>query len=404
MNSSQISEIFSEIQLSRLAFVEKFHIHHQAKIPVTQFLLSFFETVDTGLFSWVGWAKYLSLRVEDVCSENGIRQKLSSRHVAFFQHLFFRIVHFCYHFRVPASPKIKGPWPHIWVTDSSCIPLPYSMSGQFPGPRSSRGECATAKFQVTMDLKTDKIGLVEIRAFRDNDQSYSPDIHRIANKDDLVIRDLGYSVCSVFEKLASNSVFFISRLKYGVNLYDSEGDKFNLLSFLRKAFANGAHKVDIRLFMSKTKIPVRVTVFRHSEQQYQILRERRQKDRHQKAAHDEDYYEQLRYSVFITNIDGQVASAKTIRDLYRLRWRIEILYKCWKSNLNLDKIFTNLRSPDPAMCWILLYLALIKAVLYHFETLQINWKYFGTNPHTNREPSMLKIYKLLVLSLVSNEG
>ena len=60
MNSSQISENLSGVQITKLVFIEKFQIHLQTKIPVANFLISFFDVVNAGVFSWVGWAERLS--------------------------------------------------------------------------------------------------------------------------------------------------------------------------------------------------------------------------------------------------------------------------------------------------------------------------------------------------------
>ncbi len=62
-------------------------------------------------------------------------------------------------------------------------------------------------------------------------------------KNDLVIRDLGYFVPSSLGLLQQKGAFFISRLRYGVNIYDSDGEnKLNLLRMLKKR-----KKLDMRV-------------------------------------------------------------------------------------------------------------------------------------------------------------
>src|SRR5690606_1442286 len=64
------------ISLSKLAFVGKFQIHHHPMILAVD-LFSFFNTLDSEVFSWFGWSQSLSLCIECLCSENAMRKKSS---------------------------------------------------------------------------------------------------------------------------------------------------------------------------------------------------------------------------------------------------------------------------------------------------------------------------------------
>jgi hypothetical protein len=44
------------------------------------------------------------------------------------------------------------------------------------------------------------------------------------------------------------------------------------------------------------------------------------------------------WAIFITTIPRQQATFTQLLDIYGLRWRIEIIFKAWKSNLKLDRI------------------------------------------------------------------
>lgn len=45
-----------------------------------------------------------------------------------------------------------------------------------------------------------------------------------------------------------------------------------------------------------------------------------------------------RYNTFITNVDRQVLPMSMIRKIYYLRWQIELVFKTWKSFLNINKV------------------------------------------------------------------
>ncbi|WP_425338223.1 transposase, partial [Tamlana crocina] len=44
------------------------------------------------------------------------------------------------------------------------------------------------------------------------------------------------------------------------------------------------------------------------------------------------------WSIYITTLPKNKAEANTIFSLYKLRWRIEIIFKSWKSNMGFDKV------------------------------------------------------------------
>ncbi|MEM9685843.1 MAG: transposase, partial [Bacteroidota bacterium] len=64
----------------------------------------------------------------------------------------------------------------------------------------------------------------------------------------------------------------------------------------------------------------------------------------------------------ITNVEQKNCSAKAIGQLYGLRWRIETVFKSWKSHLKLnDTIHFNLKCAHKAR--IMIYSCLILSTL-----------------------------------------
>jgi hypothetical protein len=52
----------------------------------------------------------------------------------------------------------------------------------------------------------------------------------------------------------------------------------------------------------------------------------------------------LGWNIFVTNVARAVWPAKALQPIYRLRWRIEIIFKAWKSHLGLRQL--NCRTAD----------------------------------------------------------
>jgi len=46
----------------------------------------------------------------------------------------------------------------------------------------------------------------------------------------------------------------------------------------------------------------------------------------------------LGWAIFVTNVPPEVWSAKTVAQVYGLRWRIETIFKAWKSHFRLTEV------------------------------------------------------------------
>ncbi len=51
-----------------------------------------------------------------------------------------------------------------------------------------------------------------------------------------------------------------------------------------------------------------------------------------------EYKIKSRYNIFVTNVPKKTLNRQQIVDSYRLRWQIEIIFKTWKSNLQIHKM------------------------------------------------------------------
>ena len=129
--------------------------------------------------------------------------------------------------------------------------------------------------------------------------------------------------------------------KYGVNIFDKENrEQLKLNKLLKKAKNNNLSIVDIEVQLgARKRLKTRLVAIRLPEEVAQERRRKARNDRHSKVNHSEDYYERLGWCIFITNIPLGILSALQITKVYRFRWRIEIIFKVWKSKFNFDGMF-----------------------------------------------------------------
>jgi IS4 transposase len=117
-------------------------------------------------------------------------------------------------------------------------------------------------------------------------------------------------------------------------LLDEEGKRIDLIDRLRKVAGAEEESFVIEARMgAQKKLPVRVVAVRLPES---VANERRRKaraDRDKRISHDKAYYELLGWTLLVTNLPEEAVNDLDLTKLYALRWRIENIFKAWKSGL-----------------------------------------------------------------------
>jgi len=123
--------------------------------------------------------------------------------------------------------------------------------------------------------------------------------------------------------------------------------------------------LDCQLLLGqREKLPVRLLAFPLPPK---IAAERRRKaraDRDKRLRHSENYLYLLGWNIFLTNAPQEQLPLATAATLYRLRWRVEIIFKAWKSHLGLHHVSQLGRHQVE----VLVYGLLLFAVLMHDHT------------------------------------
>jgi len=223
----------------------------------------------------------------------------------------------------------------VLIQDSTHLRLANRLADNFPGPANQRSkDRATLKIQVVYDLLGESLTYFGLSGFRRTDQAASADILAIAQPGDLVLRDLGYFSTSVFKKLLDRGVHFLSRLKHNVSIRNPQTlALIDLLGTLRR---DGRFDQQV-LLSTEHKVPVRLVALPVPEQ---VANERRRKaktNRDRRCNPSKEHLEMLGWNIFVTSVDSLTWDPETVLKIYGARWRIEIIFKTWKSNFNLTE-------------------------------------------------------------------
>lgn len=232
----------------------------------------------------------------------------------------------------PLIAKLFKPFKRVLVQDSSCFQAPDKLVHYYKGNFSRGKTKAVGKVDVVWNIKNGKILEWVLKPFIQNDQGASRTILPMVQKGDLVIRDLGYLVIGVLQKLRSTGADFLSRYKHGANLYDCKtGEKLKLLKTLRKT-----KNLDRTLLIGEEKLQIRLVAIRLSDKEATNRRRKAKKNRDKRLSHSKEYMELLGWKIFITSVDRMVWTPEEIARAYGMRWTNEMLFKSWKSCLNAN--------------------------------------------------------------------
>lgn len=264
----------------------------------------------------------------------------------------------------------------VLLQDSTNLSLPPTLADFFPGAKNQSGKTsASVKLQTTFNALTETFVSFQLTAYRCNDQCASPFILDIIQQGDLVIRDLGYSSLRVFRAVGEKMAFYLSRYSHKIALFHPTGKRFDLLAHLRK---HGTLD-EWLLAGSEEKLPVRVVAVPVPEP---VAAERRRKllqGRDKRCNPGRTHLALLGWEIFLTNVPQKTWDTRTVCRIYGVRWRIETIFKSWKSHFKIDAF----NRPTPTEVELLIYARLLYIMLFQtcFFTRLAVFVYETTGQH-----------------------
>lgn len=310
------------------------------------------------------WSEYLGLLIGDTVSKVALWKRMNKSQVLCLQLILeetFRIKVNHQFLTSKNNTILFSPFGKVYIQDSTIISLPDELCELYKGSVSKGKQKSSIRIQAIYDLLSGCFREFSLGSFTENDQGAASDIVHLLQPGDLVIRDLGYFVLNVFKKIAAANAFFLSRFRYGINIYDVDsGKRIQLLDMLNRGI------LDTRVLIgADVKLECRIVAIKLPEH---IVAERRRKakmDRDKRLNHSKEFMDLLSWSIFITNIDKKLWPADMIMKAYRLRWHIEIIFKGWKSHFNIASLVPERpKSNRNSKKYLALYKNRIDSVIY----------------------------------------
>jgi hypothetical protein len=242
----------------------------------------------------------------------------------------------------------------VYVEDSTVISLPAALTPIWSGVQG-----AGLKIGVSWELQQGTLTALELCPARQHDGQLEL-AQRSLPDGSLRLQDLGFFN---LERLAqqAQSGYFISRYKGGTALYDEQGERLELVSVLsQRAQPTCRLRVQVgqaqRLacWLVAERVPAAICHQRH-----QRLKDWERK--HGEPASPERYA-LCQWTLLVTNVPSDWLSDDQVREVYRLRWQIELLFKSWKSILQVDDWHS--QQPWRILCEV--YAKMMAALFQHW--------------------------------------
>lgn len=362
----EVKSILEKHKIQECSFENKFEIHHNNPIDALSFVMGFFNMLVQGKNTVECWAGEIYKLTDNAISAQAVQGKLQFRHVDFAREYLKKILRNIVlgNELIEAEHSVLNKFNRVFIEDSTCLALPDEMFDFFPGTVNQNGQTSTARVQLRMELKSGNYTNCELKSYRNNDQSYSGEILSELRKDDLVIRDLGYWSLKVFRKIIKKGTKIISKHQFQTYIFTPETEqKIELFKELRSLRRKGISLLDINVLVgAEEKLPMRLIAIKAPESIKRNRLAKMRKDKLKKRS--DDYLEMLGWTIYLTNISKEKVDYIEIHKLYGFRWRIEIMFKCWKSKFNLYFFFSKKRNINPPRVYITFYLVLIWLSLF----------------------------------------
>jgi hypothetical protein len=255
------------------------------------------------------------------------------------------------------------------IKDSTCFQVPECFVQYFPGSGGSASK-AMVRIQFEYDAKTGEVLDLSLHAFNEQDQSDSVNTLHTIKENELCIRDLGYVNRIFLEALIRCQAHYLNRSAANVGIYFEKDDgyeKANFVELKRSMTKEGSRILDTTAYLYggadkfKTRMIIEMLPDKIVSERIRKMKALAKKNKSTPSA---EYIARAYFNIFITSVSADILPKEKIRELYCLRWQIELVFKTWKSFGELHKTKK------------MKYQRFVSSIYARLIMLMLNWKIF----------------------------
>jgi hypothetical protein len=322
----------SKDEIKQLAYETGFVKRTSRKIEADEFLELMCLESQKGSPSYNDLASRHEAVYKKCATKQAVSKKVNKSSVLFFQTILSHIIKS----KLPISDievvsRIKK-YKRIIVQDSTIIKLPLRLFKVFSGVSNAHSSVCNARIQGVYNLLSGTFISFSIDSYSKNDLSVASQLE--LHIGDLVLRDRGYFLPSEMKRHVEKGADCIYRFKTKTILFDPQSlEPINLLKLLKSAGS-----IDIQVCLNdEYRTEVRLVASPVCEE---VANQRRMKAKKEACGHNpsKEVLDLMAWTIFLTTIPEEQVDFHKILTIYGLRWRIEIIFKSWKSNMSFAKI------------------------------------------------------------------
>lgn len=305
-------------------------------------------------------------------SSSGLHQRCTQSAATFLQAVLAEMVAQVVSVRAVPIALFKR-FRQVIIEDSSTIVLPAALGEQWPGcgggsAQSSERTQAALKLHVRLDLKHGQLIGPHLSAGRVH-ELHGPLHPQSCPAGSVYVADRGYWSLARLRELDEQGVYFCLHPKSQTVFWDQQGKRIDLLAALPRVV--GQVKVLHVLLGTQQPLAVRLLMVRVP----QVVGEQRRVHLTREAADKGQVvspltWELANFTLIVTNASAKHLSVEQALVVLRERWAIELLFKLWKSQGQIDQW----RSEHPWRALCELYAKLIAVVVQHWFLVLGCWQ------------------------------
>lgn len=321
--------LFTEPDLLQLAK----DLHFTKRMPRKIDIVSLFASVCAECLQGSPSCNDLAARIQTLAGKAPSRQAVSLRLNQAFENILQRLLEKVIREKTFGGLSVAKPPPafrnyrRVLVQDSTILKLPGHLFEDFSGVSNAHSSVCNARIQATYNLLDHHLLAFSIDPYSKNDLAAAPELP--IQPGDLSLRDRGYLIVDEIQRHREAGADCIYRHKTGTIYLDSKtGKPIDLLALLK---SQGTLDMVV-LLNNESRTPIRL-VTAPVDAETANLRRRKAKIETHGHQPSPEVLALMDWTIFITTIPAALASFKEILAIYGFRWRIEVIFKGWKSHL-----------------------------------------------------------------------
>jgi hypothetical protein len=280
-----------------------------------------------------------STRVKDTInvsiSKQGIDNRFNKGSVAFVKSIFKDCLENEFHKVI--VPNFFSAFNRVLIKDATRFVVPERLKEFLKGTGSKAG----VSIQYEYDIKNGSTTDLTITDAKRCDLVDAKETISKVLPGDLIIRDLGYFILSLFSEIKKRNAFFLSRLNvkcYVFKEHEETAISFKELHSQMTQTKNSLVELSVTVG-SKERLPVRLIVQLVSDEIYeQRIRKIEKENRKKGFKTSDDYKIRCKFNLFITNAEEKDLPKEAVYKAYKIRWQIELMFKHWKSTCKIHNL------------------------------------------------------------------